>query len=57
MFSSVDRNESQRPVRKKVLELKKLFILLLQNFLRFTGGVYGHTFAVFAVVSMPELNE
>lgn len=56
MFS-VDRNESQRPVRKKVLELKKLFILLLQNFLRFTGGVYGHTFAVFAVVSMPELNE
>lgn len=46
-----------RPVREKVLELKKLFFRLLQNFLRFAGGVYGHTFAVFAVVSMTGLNE
>lgn len=36
---------------------KEVFILLLHNFLRLTGGVYGHSSAILAVVSMPELNE
>lgn len=42
---------------KEVLKLEKLFILLLEKFLRFAGGVYGRTSVIFAVVIMSELNE